>query len=160
MDALIINKKQFFLGVIFLLAGTMEYLVSRPIGSTHFLLQYKSVQIFFHQMPSLYGKLGMFAPEYFHSLSFSLLSAALIFSNKSKVMLCIVWFIIDEMFEFGQMFGSELVEHLPQSFVTLPILEDFVEFLVYGTFDIYDSVAIGLGSLTAILIIIHNSKRR
>jgi len=159
MNRFRINKKQLLLGILFLLAGTTEYLVSRPIGSTHFLHQYDSVQLFFHQMPSLYGKLGMFAPEFFHPLAFSLMSAALIASKKSKIMLCIAWFSINLLFELGQTFGAELVDYLPQSFMIVPMIKGFVDFLVYGTFDIYDLLAIGLGSMTAFSIVLHDSKK-
>ena len=159
MESFRINKKQLLLGILFLLAGTMVYLVDRPIGSTYFLYKYRSIQIFFHQMPTLYGKLGMFAPEFFHPLAFSLISMSLISSRKSKVMICFIWFSIDSIFELGQKFGIELAENLPKWCVTVPTIKGFIDFFVYGTFDFYDLVAIGLGSLTAFLILELESKK-
>jgi hypothetical protein len=41
-----INKKQLLLGCLFLLAGTLEYLVSRPMGSTYFLAEFDAIQSF------------------------------------------------------------------------------------------------------------------
>lgn len=55
-----INKRLLYLGGIFLIAGTVLYLVSRPVGSAHFLYRYNSLQLFFHQVPDLFGEYGMF----------------------------------------------------------------------------------------------------
>jgi len=159
VEAFKINKKQLLLGILFLLLGTMVYLVDRPIGSTHFLYKYRSIQTFFHQVPPLYGKIGMFAPEFFHPLALSLISMSLISSKKSKMMTCFVWFSIDSVFELGQKFGVELVEYLPKWFVTLPIIKDFIDFFVHGTFDPYDLMAIGFGSSVAFFILILGSRK-
>ena len=152
MEAFKINGNQLLLGILFLSAGTMVYLVDRPIGSTYFLVKYRSIHIFFHQMPVLYGKLGMYAPEFFHPLALSLISMSLISSRRSKMMVCFVWFIINSIFELGQNFGVALVVYLPKWFVTLPIIRDFIDFFVHGTFDPYDLLAIGLGSSAAFFV--------
>lgn len=159
MERFNVNKKQLLLGVAFLFVGTMVYLVDRPVGSTYFLQKYKSIHLFFRNMPTLYGKLGMSAPEFFHPLAFSLISMAFISNRKSKIMICFAWFSIDSIFEFGQIFGAELVEYLPKRFVTVPTIKNFVYFFVYGVFDIFDLIAIGLGSLTAFFILKLESKK-
>jgi hypothetical protein len=147
-----INKKQVLLGCLFLLAGTIEYLVSRPIGSTYFLTKLEPIQSFFHHVPNLYGKLGLFAPEFFHALAFCLISMAFFSTRKSRITICLVWFSIDSAFELGQKYGTQFVEYVPQWFGKAPILENLRNYLVNGRFDIYDLVAIGLGSLTAFFI--------
>jgi hypothetical protein len=45
-----------------------------------------------------------------------------------------------------------LAQYLPKWFQGIPILENFGNYLVNGRFDIYDLLAIGLGSLTAFLL--------
>jgi len=152
MKSFRINKKQLIIGISFLLAGTMEYLVSRPIGSTYFLYKFKSIQLFFHHMPNLYGKMGIFAPEFFHPLALSLISMALVSSRKSRMAICIAWFTVDSMFELGQKYGTLLMEYLPKWFGTVPILENLKSYFVNGRFDICDLIAIGLGSFTAFFI--------
>lgn len=152
MESSRINKKQVLLGCLFLLAGTIEYLVSRPIGSTYFLTKLEPIQSFFHHVPNLYGKLGLFAPEFFHALAFCLISMAFFSTRKSRITICIVWFSVDSIFELGQKYGTQLVGYLPKWFETVPMLENLRNYLVNGRFDIYDLVAIGLGSLTAFFI--------
>lgn len=44
------------------------------------------------------------------------------------------------------------MEYIPQWFEKVPILENLRNYLVNGRFDIYDLVAIGLGSLTAFFV--------
>ena len=152
LESLSINKKQLLLGCLFLLAGTIEYLVSRPIGSTYFLRNFPAIQSFFHHMPNLYGKLGVFAPEFFHAAAFCLISMAFFSGRKSRITICLFWFSIDSVFELGQRYGVQLAEHIPQWFEKAPILENLRNYLVNGRFDIYDLMAIGLGSLTAFFI--------
>jgi hypothetical protein len=159
MDEFKINNKQLFLGFLFLLAGTMVYLVDRPIGSTYVLHNFTSVHTFFHRLPNLYGKLGLFAPEFFHPLALSLISMSLVSNRKSKKMVCCVWLVIDSIFELGQIIGVESIELLPKWFMSFPVSKDFMDFFVYGTFDIYDLVAVGLGSFTAYIVLELDAKK-
>ena len=147
-----INKTQLVLGCLFLLAGTIEYLVSRPIGSAYFLAKFPALQSFFHQAPNVYGKLGVVAPEFFHALGFCLISMAFFSTRKAKISICILWFSIDSVFELAQKYGTHLAGYIPKWFESVPILENLRDYLVNGTFDSYDLLAIGLGSLTAFLI--------
>ena len=147
-----INKTQLVLGCLFLLAGTIEYLVSRPIGSAYFLAKFPALQSFFHQAPNVYGKLGVVAPEFFHALGFCLISMAFFSTRKAKISICILWFSIDSVFELAQKYGTHLAGYIPKWFESVPILENLTNYFMYGTFDIYDLVAIGLGSLTAFFL--------
>jgi hypothetical protein len=146
------NKKQVLLGVIFLLAGTLEYLIDRPIGSTYFLYQFKTIHSFFRNIPDLYGSLGMCAPSFFHVLAFSLISMSLFSSRKARISVCLAWFCLEFLFELGQKYGSQFAPYLPEWLEKAAIAENLKNFLINGTFDIYDLMAIGLGALTAFLI--------
>jgi hypothetical protein len=148
-----INKRQFLLGVLFLVAGTLEYLISRPIGSTYFLQPFTSILSYFRDVPNLYGEFGFFAPDFFHPLAFSLISMAFL-SNKrdSRVFICFAWFSIDSMLELGQKYGAQFLDYLPQWLAKVPITENLRDYLIYGTFDSYDLLAITLGSITAFVI--------
>jgi hypothetical protein len=152
LDSFEINKKQFLAGVLCLLAGVMEYLLARPVGSTYFLYDFKAVQSVLPRAPGLYGQFGGFAPEFFHPLAFSLISMALVSSRKARIVICISWFAINFMFELGQRCGAELAEYLPKWFDTLPVFGTLRIFFLNGRFDVYDLVAICLGSLTALLV--------
>lgn len=148
MGLLRINKKQVLMGAVFLLAGTLEYLVSRPIGSTYFLYKFRSIHSFFYRMPDLYGNLGMFAPEFFHVLAFSLISMSLFSSRTARITVCVVWFCLESTFELGQKYGPELTAYIPERLIP----GNLRDFFVNGTFDSYDVIAIGLGTLTAFFI--------
>jgi len=152
LEATKINRNQLLLGCLFLLAGTLEYLVSRPIGSAYFLAKFPALQSFFHQAPNVYGAPGIVAAEFFHALGFSLISMAFFSGRKARIRICILWFSIDSLFELGQKYGTRLAGYIPKWFESVPILENLRDYLVNGTFDSYDLLAIGLGSLTAFLI--------
>ena len=148
-----INKRQFLLGILFLVAGTLEYLISRPIGSTYFLQPFTSILSYFRDVPNLYGEFGFFAPDFFHPLAFSLISMAFL-SNKrdSRFFICFAWFSIDSMLELGQKYGAQLFDYLPQWLGKVPITENLRNYMIYGIFDICDLLAITLGSITAFVI--------
>lgn len=148
-----INRRQFLFGILFLFAGTLEYIIGRPTGSTYFLQPFTSILFYFRDAPNLYGKLGYFAPDFFHPLAFSLISMAFL-SNKrgSRLFICFAWFSIDSMLEFGQKYGVQLLDYLPQWLEKVPITENLKNYLIYGTFDICDVLAITLGSITAFVI--------
>jgi hypothetical protein len=147
-----INILQLMLGAFFLLAGASVYLVSRPIGSTCFLDKFHSIQSFFHYLPDIYGKAGMFAPEFFHALAITLLSLAFVSSRKSRVMICFGWFSINFLFEFGQRYGRQFGEYISEWNKAVPAIKNFSDFFVNGTFDVWDLISIFLGSVTAFCI--------
>ena len=153
LEYFVINKRQFLLGVLFLVAGTLEYLISRPTGSTYFLQPFSSILSYFHDLPNLYREFGFFAPDFFHPLAFSLMSMAFL-SNKrgSRVFICFAWFSIDAVLELGQKYGAQLLDYLPQWLERLTITENLRNYLIYGTFDNFDLLAITLGSITAFVI--------
>jgi hypothetical protein len=144
-----VNKGQLCLGVIFLFAGTIEYLAGRARESVYFLEKLKGLLPAFTIAPHPYGWLGAFAPDFFHPLGFSLISMAFFKGRSSRASLCLLWFFIDSLFEIAQKYGRALAPQVPQWFSHVPFLENLASYLQNGTFDTYDLLAIALGSITA-----------
>jgi hypothetical protein len=151
-ESIRVNRLQLLSGIAFLCLGLMEYLASRPAGSAYFLEKLHSF------LPSLstgyhpFGKLGGFAPDFFHPLGFALISMAFFAGRSSRVVLCLVWLGIDAVFEIAQAFGHTLAQHVPLWFSHIPVLDNLASYLRKGTFDVFDLVAIALGSTTAFII--------
>ncbi len=147
-----VNKLQLLAGIVFLCLGLMEYLTHRPAGSAYFLEKLGFL------LPSLpvnwhpFGKLSGFAPDFFHPLGFSLISMAFFSGRQWRVALCLVWFGIDSIFEIAQKFGDLLARHVPGWFSHIPVLDNLASYLRKGTFDVYDLLAIALGSAAAFVI--------
>ena len=153
MKSLKINKLQFILGFIFLLAGTLEYLFSRPPGSAYFLNPFHSIVLSLHDKINPFGGLGFLAPDFFHPLAFALMCMALLPDTvKNRAFICLAWFTINASLELAQKFGSTLAEYLPQWIEKIPVLENLADYLSRGRFDKYDVLAITGGILTAFLI--------
>lgn len=148
-----VDKVQLLIGLLSLLAGALVYLISRPVGSAYFLLRLRTVHIFFNRLPDILGHLGFYAPGFLHTLAFSLISAAILWAKKAKMAVCSVWLGIDLFFEVAQKFGHQIANYLPKRFAELPGIREIIGFLVFGTFDVYDLIAISIGGLLAIIIV-------
>jgi hypothetical protein len=144
-----VKKGHLCLGVLFLFAGTIEYLAGRARESVYFLEKLKGLLPTFTIAPHPYGWLGAFAPDFFHPLGFSLISMAFFKRRSSRVLLCILWLVFDSLFEIAQRYGRALSQHVPQWFSRVPFLENLASYLRNGTFDPYDLLAIALGSAAA-----------
>jgi hypothetical protein len=140
-----INRKHLALGLFFLLAGTLEYLVSRPTSSTLFLNHLEPVTSFFRSLPPLYGQFGIYAPAFFHPLAFSLMTMAHVGTRVGRVSSCIAWTSINCLFETAQNHGPQL----RQGDVGQRPIDTVQNYLSSGVFDIGDVVAIFLGGTTA-----------
>lgn len=148
MHKVCINSKQLALGLLFLLAGTLEYLVSRPTSTTLFLNKLEPLSSFFHSLPHLYGELGIYAPDFFHTLAFSLMAMAYLGSGIARASICVGWILLDCMFELGQMYGVQLVDYLGEWME----IDTIKNYFVNGTFDICDLIAIILGGMSALVL--------
>jgi len=160
MNSIAVNKRFLLIGFLALLAGTMVYLQDRPIGSARFLSGCESIHLFFHGLLFSFGQLGLYAPSFFHPLAFSLISAAFLLTTKSRLVMCVAWFLINFLFELGQTLGSQskdCVGQLPETIFIIKWLSDLCN---SGVFDLSDMLAVSLGSLTAVLIIVVNSKQK
>lgn len=150
MKSLRINKLQFALGFLFLLAGTLEYIFSRPPGSAYFLMPFHSIVVSLHDKFNPFGALGNVAPDFFHPLAFALMCMALLPDTfKHRMAICLAWFGINVAFELTQKYGSTLVAYLPKWIEKTPVFETLPNYLNYGTFDNCDLLAIAAGSLAA-----------
>lgn len=153
MESVRINKIQLLAGTLFLFAGTLEYLFNRPVGSAYFLSPINGAVLYLHNMVNPYGKLGFVAPDFFHPLAFALICMALLPNKlRYRIAICLAWFGIDAALELAQKYGTHLAVYLPQWFEKIPVIENFQNYLVHGTFDSHDVLAIGCGTLTALII--------
>ena len=108
----------------------------------------------------MYGLLGAFTPDFFHPLAFSLLGMAFVSTPWNKARICIAWFVIDSLFELGQMATPSSLESLREQLAAIPAINGVIDYFAFGTFDLIDLVAIGSGSLTAILLAASGSRHR
>jgi len=156
----IINKGQLFLGIISFLAGSWEYLANRPWNTTYFLNKFSFLEKYFHKLPGIYGSLGGNAPEFFHVLSFSLLSAGVAPQNRrNRIIICLFWFGIDSFFELGQKYPALIHEHFTQHFPDICIVGLLDSYFRQGLYDKFDLLAIMLGSATFFLLAELTSKK-
>jgi hypothetical protein len=144
-----VNRRQLLAGLIFLCLGVIEYLAGRPAGSAYFLEKLSAFLPSFSVIHHPFGKLGGFAPDFCHPLGFSLISMAFFSGRSSRINLCLLWFAIDSVFEIAQKFGKVLAEYVPGWFNHIPVLDNLASYLRKGTFDVYDLIAIVLGSAMA-----------
>jgi hypothetical protein len=145
-----INWLQFALGFLFLLAGSLEYLFNRQPGSAYFLNPIRTIVLSVHATINPYGPLGFLAPDFFHPLAFALMSMALLPGTlKARTMICLAWLGVDAAMELAQNYGAALAEYLPRWIKKVPVIENLDNYLVYGTFDVCDLIAIAAGILTA-----------
>jgi hypothetical protein len=148
-----INKLQFTLGVLFLLAGMMEYIFSRPPGSAYFLIPFQSIAGSLHDRIDPFGSIGFLAPDFFHPLAFALMCMALLPNTlKHRLAICLAWMVADGSLELAQKYGSSLAASIPGTVKNIPIIETVSGYLRFGTFDPFDLMAIVAGTLTAFLI--------
>ena len=153
MKSLKINKGQFALGALFLMAGSLEYIFSRPPGSVYFLHPFHSIVLSLHDKFEPFGELGFVAPDFFHPLAFALMCMALLPDTfKHRAAICLAWFGIDAALELAQKYGGALIKFLPPWIEKIPVAENLPNYLSKGTFDIFDLLAISAGGLAAFLI--------
>lgn len=145
------NRVQFSLGFLCLTAGSLEYVFRRPPGSTVFLSAVQPLVSTLHGTVDLYGRLGDVAPAFFHPLGFALMTMALLPPGRSaRWMICSAWLALDSAMELAQLAGHRAASWVPSWFERIPILENLNDFLVRGTFDVYDLAAGALGAATAL----------
>jgi len=145
-----INKLQILIGVAGLLVGTFVYLIDRSPDQTYFI--YKSgLDISLYKiLPSFFGPVGNSLPAFIHVFSFILITAGLFAcKNRSCLIICISWFVIDIAFEFGQKFKKLSMIIIPDWFAGIPCLENFENYFLQGTFDCFDLAAITLATIVA-----------
>ena len=156
-----INKAHISIGSITLFIGLLFYLTNRPSDQIYFICkgfipismpQYFSVKL---------GIIGLCLPSFVHVFSFSIITAGWISSGKrSMFMICLVWFIIDSLFELGQKYNIWSSSIVPDWFFNVPFLENTKNYFMKGTFDYFDLIAISIGAASAYLVLIITETRK
>jgi hypothetical protein len=145
-----------------LLLGSLVYLVDCPPDQTYFISNFGINISLYNLLPNLFGIIGNSLPDFVHPFSFILITAGLItFKKKGYIIICLSWFLVDCVFEFGQKFNLWFSTIIPDWFAGIPFLENTEKYFVHGTFDSFDLAAITIGTVIAyfVLIITNKSER-
>ncbi|MBW2607813.1 MAG: hypothetical protein JRD05_09285 [Deltaproteobacteria bacterium] len=157
----IINWRQIIIGSAVLLVGTMVYLIDRPPGHTYFVFKNAVDISLFKNLPNLFGVIGNTLPSFVHVFAFILITAGLIFCQKRWfLIICLCWFMVDRSFELGQKFNSLASKLIPGWFAGIPFLDNTKNYFLYGTFDCFDLLAIGIGTIMAYFVLLTTRERR
>jgi len=156
-----INKRQILIGGFVLLLGLILYLTQRPPDQTYFLYKFNFPLSLHHVLPKIFGPVANYLPAFIHVFAFTLITAGLLSCKKKGcLVICFTWFLIDFAFEIGQGFGDRSVAIIPKWFSDIPVLENTRAFLLRGTFDFVDLVAMALGALAAYFVFSVTMERR
>lgn len=155
------NKRQILIGVTVLLLGTYVYLIDRPPGQTHFV-SICPINISLHDtVPNLPTFIANSLSSFVHVFSFILITAGMVSCyRKGYLIVCSSWFLLDCAFELGQKYESWSLEVIPDWFAGIPSLENSANYFRYGTFDIPDLDAIGLGTVAAYFALLRTREWR
>ncbi|MEA3358046.1 MAG: hypothetical protein U9R17_01340 [Thermodesulfobacteriota bacterium] len=154
-----INAVQIIIGVVGLIIGSLVYITDRSPEEIYFINRLKIPTDIFQKVPNLFGLTGNSLPDLLHVFSFILITAGLL-SNKKKwyIIICLGWFFLDIAFELGQKFKSWPVSMIPDWFQGVPFLENSKNYFQGGAFDIYDIVAIAVGTVMAYFVLLITKK--
>jgi hypothetical protein len=149
-----INIPQILVGLGALSLGALVYLFERSPESYGFGVFVRDSLGFISPHRMLFGILANNLPSFAHVFAFSLMTAGLLGTRrKGNLLICLLWFLIDTVFEIGQGLKPISLAIIPEWFEihTLPIA-NLHEYFRYGTFDIRDIVAGLLGALAAFMV--------
>ena len=153
MNFRLANKKQFFIGLISLFLGIIFYLACRPFGSSYFQMRYPKADALFGKNTFFLNRFGNSLPEFIHPFAFSFLGMGLISkTRKSRLLVCIVFFLMNILFEVGQRYDAFAIRYIPNWYDNFFILENARNYFSFGTFDFYDIIAIFLGAFAAFIL--------
>lgn len=148
------NTVQFTIGIAALILGVLVYVLDRPAGQTYFIPGSLDMSTGLH---SAFGTLGNHLPTFFHTLSFCLITAALLnVRTPGALVICTSWLMVDAAFEIGQHadIAPLLAKQVPEWFNHLPVLENTAGYFLHGNFDPLDLLSIFLGALVAFGLIL------
>ena len=148
------NILQILVGLGGLSLGALVYLFERSPESYGFGFIVRDYLGFIRSHRMLFGVLANNLPSFTHVLAFSLMTAGLLGTRrKGNLLICLLWFLIDTVFEIGQGLKPVSLAIIPECFKvhTLPMV-NLQEYFRYGTFDIRDLVAGLLGALAAFMV--------
>ena len=143
-----INIKLLFVAAMIFTLGLLVYVFDRQPETVYFLPEWLS-----HQDVSsgFFGSIGGWLPTFVHVYTFILLTVAIAPTTIKLVPVCLGWFVLECLFEFGQMesAGEWLFIHTYDLFKGIPVLENTAYYFQKGSFDVMDLFAIAAGTLAA-----------
>jgi hypothetical protein len=131
-------------GLVALVLGSLIYVVVRPEGSSylsHFLHFASPVSL--ETFPFINS-----LPSFFHVLGFSLLTIAVLGQRKYALASCLLWFVVNILFEFGQ--HPYFVQWLDASNIEVARAVD--SYFRFGTFDVMDVILCNFGAVAAFVV--------
>ena len=147
------------LGIIGLSVGTLVYLLDREPEHIYFIYKHGIDLSLYNVLPNLFGPFGNSLPTFVHVFSFILITAGLIArSKRDYLVICLSWFVVDVLFEFGQKFKTWSVMMIPDWFSGIPYLENSKNYFLYGSFDLNDIGSIILGAVLAYIVLLITTK--
>ena len=147
------------LGIIGLSVGTLVYLIDRDPEQIYFIYNHGIDLSLYHSLPNLFGPFGNSLPTFVHIFSFILITAGLIAcSKRGYFIICLGWFVVDILFEFGQKFKTWSVMITPDWFSGIPYLENSRNYFLHGSFDLNDIWSIILGAILAYMVLLTTTK--
>lgn len=156
-----VNSRQLIIGLCALIVGVLFYCFFRPAEQTYFLkfLNYNIPEKRF--IPSEFVVFWSCVPTFIHVFAFTLITASISAREKSGyATVCLLWFLIDIIFEFGQGFSSNIIPVIPDWFSKIIFLENTKNYFLYGRFDSLDVLSISLGSIAAYILLIKTRPNR
>jgi len=141
----------FWLATLFLTVGIIVYAVDRG-GAAYFLPDWLAT----NGEISIFGAVGERLPTFVHTLAFILITVAVLRPWPKRVpAICAAWFALECMFEIGQheALGQRIADAIPGWVDGIPMLEATPIYFASGTFDWLDILSIGLGAVTAYLLV-------
>ena len=103
----------------------------------------------FRGLNALTGQL----PSFVHTYAFILLTAAVIPNQRRVLSICAFWVVLESVFEIAQhhVVGQAIVDTLQLRSSSTPIARITQVYLLHGTFDPFDLLAIQIGAVSAFL---------
>lgn len=149
-----INTWQIVIGCGVLFVGVLVYLLDRQQEQVLFIQALKLPHLPNSEY-KIFGGLGNNLPSFIHVYSFSLLTSALMLSHSRKnyYKVCIIWIIIDVLFEFGQLIGPFININIPE-IINYKLSIPIIYYFKHGTFDFIDILFSFFGGFAAYLTLI------
>ena len=134
------------------MAGLSFYLFYRKEGIPYFQKQLSNLGFNPAIKTSWTGQLAGAFPAFINPFAFSLIGIGILSNTrKSRVFICLIFFIMNVLFEIGQKYKIIFIKLIPQWFSSIPILENTRDFFLKGTFAVEDLIGITLGSISAFI---------
>jgi hypothetical protein len=148
------NIPQILVGLGGLSLGALVYVFERSPESYGYGVIVRDYLGFIRPHRMVFGVLANNLPSFTHVFAFSLMTAGFLGTRrKGNLLICLLWFLIDTVFEIGQGLKHISLAIIPEWFKvhTLP-MANLQAYFRYGTFDIHDIVAGLLGALAAFMV--------